>query len=643
MSEKLMWYIRRIQSMSTAEIIHRFHEAEKRKFDRICGSRLIPDAAPFSALPHIPGLRDNLEQWDVPASLLAEWEEETTRLRSGAFFLLGQQWPECSSAKRWHLDPITGKNWPTEQYCFKVNYRHNTGMGDVKLVWELNRLQHIQPVAALAFKRRDENLARECLTEIESWIDSNPPFNGVNWCSGIELALRAVSIIFVLSLVGEYATQEQSAKIRLVLEVHGRWIARYISAYSSANNHRTAEGLGLFIIGSTCQEFPLAEKWKKLGWQLLTETARLQILSDGTGAEQTVSYTAVVLEMLLLGLHIAKSNRTPVPSEYLNKIVLGGEYLRWFMDEGGELPHIGDNDNARVIGVYSLNETYIRSVLGCVASSTERDDLIPPGLTPHLRQAIFVHASGDAVGPLGVRIFPAGGYTVGRHLLNGRKILAAIDHGDLGYLSIAAHGHADALSVWLHIDDQPVLIDSGTYLYHSGGAWRSYFRSTAAHNTLCIEGESSSIISGSFNWSRKASARAVSFEETPDGWCVDTKHDGYMFRFGAMHYRTFTFGKGGLKISDRISGIQPRSVEISYLLHPELIVRQESDTILVDRKDEKLLKISSNSILSMQVFQTTDQGCGWFSPTFGIKMPAPRIVLSGKLSPNQIVETMISL
>ncbi|TIQ17227.1 heparinase II/III-family protein, partial [Mesorhizobium sp.] len=82
----------------------------------------------------------------------------------------------------------------------------------------------------------------------------------------------------------------------------------------------------------------------------------------------------------------------------------------------------------------------------------------------------------------------------------------------LGYLSIAAHGHADALSLTLCVDGEPVLVDPGTWLYGSGGVWRDWFRSTPAHNTLNIEGKSQSIIAGTFNWSHKAVAALVESE-----------------------------------------------------------------------------------------------------------------------------------
>ena len=90
---------------------------------------------------------------------------------------------------------------------------------------------------------------------------------------------------------------------------------------------------------------------------------------------------------------------------------------------------------------------------------------------------------------------------------DGLRVL--MDHGPLGYLSIAAHGNADAnaLSAW--IGDRPLFTDPGTYLYHSGGIWRDWFRGTPSHSTLNIAGADQSVISGPFNWSHKARAHLI--------------------------------------------------------------------------------------------------------------------------------------
>ena len=80
------------------------------------------------------------------------------------------------------------------------------------------------------------------------------------------------------------------------------------------------------------------------------------------------------------------------------------------------------------------------------------------------------------------------------------EIWCRCDGGPHGFLSIAAHAHADALSVEVRYGGVDILADPGTYCYHGEPAWRSYFRSTIAHNTVELGGRSQSSDGGPFMW-----------------------------------------------------------------------------------------------------------------------------------------------
>ena len=252
--ERLIWCYRRLRAMDGAEVAHRLGEAVKRRLSRLDragweafdrGDGTLPVLAPpgrYAIDTLAPDLLDTLR--------LA-----TRAARSGHVALLGQSWPPERGPARLHLDPATGNAWPRDVYCFDIDYRREQRLGDVKYVWEFNRLQFLQPVAALAAYDRDDGLADFCLDEIESWIDANPPFLGVNWASGIELALRVVSILVVLGLIGtERVRPALRRKIRACLAAHAYWLARYPSRHSSANNHLIAEAGALFLLGTLSPE-----------------------------------------------------------------------------------------------------------------------------------------------------------------------------------------------------------------------------------------------------------------------------------------------------------------------------------------------------------------------------------------------------
>ena len=96
---------------------------------------------------------------------------------------------------------------------------------------------------------------------------------------------------------------------------------------------------------------------------------------------------------------------------------------------------------------------------------------------------------------------------------DGEEIWCRCDAGPHGFLSIAAHAHADALAVEVRHDGMDVLADPGTYCYHGEPRWRSYFRSTLAHNTIEVAGPDQSTSGGPFLWTRHAQSTLMELEK----------------------------------------------------------------------------------------------------------------------------------
>jgi uncharacterized heparinase superfamily protein len=218
-----------------------------------------------------------------------------------------------------------------------------------------------------------------------------------------------------------------------------------------------------------------------------------------------------------------------------------------------------------------------------------------------------------------------------------------LDHGPLGYRSIAAHGHADANAIILAVDGVPVLIDPGTYMYHAHDDWRTWFRGTRAHNTVCVAGEDQSQIIGPFMWGRKAVARLEQAAHGPD-WSLTASHDGYRRRRGVDHQRTVSAASDGLVILDRLSPARPAMpVEVVFQFAPDLEVRQTRNGAQV-RSDSGWglsLQFDAPGAVALSAGGSRcDQG--WVSRSFGRKEPAPRLNWTGRL-PEQGLKTHIRL
>jgi uncharacterized heparinase superfamily protein len=631
--QTLSWYRNRVAAMSLPEIGYRIGEQLKRRISRALPSAPAADAATVGDLP---GLAGGLVALAGDSGLRADWREATARLRSGRVRRLGLEWPARGGATDWHLDPVSGGRWPADSFCFDVPYRRQTQLGDVKYVWELNRLQHLQPVAALAALEEDRSVAEACCAEIDGWIAANPPYRGVNWASGIELALRVVSLLVVKSLLEPKGLLSlDRGKLAATLAAHGYWLRRFPSRYSSANNHCVAEAGALFLLGALAPGLSGAGEWAASGRAILLAEAERQILEDGVGAEQSPTYTAFTLEWLLLCGVVAARLGNAFPARYWQRLASAGVHLRWITDAAGGQPRIGDDDEGRVFCSRTDERSYVSAVLGCLAATLGRADLAPPAPAMDLRTAFFGDAPSGAPAPTGVRRFAAGGYTIARTEHGGHEGLVVFDHGPLGFLSIAAHGHADALALWLHLDGRPVLVDAGTYLYHAGGCWRDHFRGTPAHNTLSIAGTDSSRIGGPFNWTAKAAAQVISFDGSAERWHVEAEHDGFVRDFGVRHRRRLErVAPDRLVVTDVLRGRGgPFEVEIGFLLHPAVSIAVDGGRAVVGDGKTALLAIDAETPLTPFVQRgETEPARGWYSPAFGEKVPARRLAYVGRMA-----------
>jgi uncharacterized heparinase superfamily protein len=439
--------------------------------------------------------------------------------------------------------------------------------------------------------------------------------------------------------------RDERQLVRRLIAAHGYWLHRFPSRFSSANNHLVAEALGLFVAGTLVPDLDDAEAWVRRGRSVLEAEALKQILEDGVGVEQSPTYQAFTMELLAFAVLLAKCTPNPLSSVVMDRLCLGATHLLWMLDCQGRAPAIGDDDEGRVIAQPPDHEPrYVASIVRVIAGLVGPLELGLPEHDPHLRDTLFSAPIGVRASPRGMRVFPTGGYTVIRDRIQNRQLHLVFDHGPLGYLSIAAHGHADALSVWLTLDNVPIFVDAGTYLYHPKTAIRQHLRGTNAHNTLILAGQSQSRSSGPFMWAHKATARLVRSSSWP-GWAVTGDHDGYERSFGVRHCRTLRKDQTGIFIFDTLNQAERKfPVLLQFLCHPDLTVRMTCDGVLIAQGDETLLKIVPPQHFHTEIIKGDHaSGRGWYSPRFGKIVPAPLVVFSGEITSHEIVTSLIIL
>ena len=156
---------------------------------------------------------------------------------------------------------------------------------------------------------------------------------------------------------------------------------------------------------------------------------------------------------------------------------------------------------------------------------------------------------------------------------DGAEIWCRCDAGPHGFLSIAAHAHADALSIEVRHGGTDILADPGTYCYNSHPRWRNYFRSTLGHNTLELDRQDQSTSGGPTMWTRHAHARLMDLQTAKDGRVVRwaAEHDGYEgLNPAARHRRTVALSSADhrIDIRDRVESPGRHRIRLAFHLGP---------------------------------------------------------------------------
>jgi hypothetical protein len=456
------------------------------------------------------------------------------RICRGEVELFGQSFHlDFTDSRVWIRDPITKRTWP-RRYWAAVNHRDGHKVGGAKWVWELNRHAHLVTLAQAFFLSNREEYAQEVRRQLISWIGTNSPYTGINWTSAAEVALRLVSWCWVTALLHNSRTFDPDLFRALNRAAYQQveYILQHPSIHSAANHHRIAEAAGLVLAGVTFPWFIESDRWIETGRAILIREARKQIYPDGVGAEQSVACLQFVLEIYMGVAAVLEQHEMSFPPETIERLTRACLFLQALADDDGTLPDIGDRDDGRA---FPLDEAGgpcpLPTLLNLAAVTLDRQDLLWP--TDGFDEAVF-WLTGNRTEPpkqqhpvpseSRSQAFTAGGY----YILRGPdRSVATFDCGPLGYLSTAAHGHADALSITLRAYGTPLLIDPGTYAYHEAPAWRSYFRGTRAHNTVTVDGVDQSLIGGPFLWTKHAQAHCHHWVSTEEYDFVDGSHNGY--------------------------------------------------------------------------------------------------------------------
>lgn len=554
----------------------------------------------------------------------------------------------------WNRDPKTGRTASLE-FGKTLDYRDSALVGDIKYLWEPNRHLHLVTLAQAYRLTADARYLRAIERQLDSWFEQCRYLHGPNWASSLELGIRLINWSITWQLLGglnsELFQGERGSAFRdrwlRVIYQHLHFIAGHYSRFSSANNHLIGEAAGVYIGAVTWPFWPQARRWRTQARRELTREALLQNARDGVNREQAIAYQQFVADFLLFAALAGRHNGDEFPREYWERLQAMIGFVASVIDVGGHVPMIGDADDGYVVTLSpAAGFCPYRSLLATGAALFGRGDYKAKAgdfddksrwLLGRAGVEAFERVSSappvDAVG----RAFPEGGYYIlGCDFDTPDEVRIVADAGALGYQRIAAHGHADALSFTLSFAGREFLIDPGTYAYHTEREWRNYFRGTAAHNTVRVDGEDQSVNGGNFLWLHHAQARCVLWRQAPDQDRFVGVHDGYRrLADPVTHERELIFDKTRkrLQVIDSLRCQSRHQVELCWHFAEDVTVRVSTDGPVIAAKDGYAIRLHPpRPDMSAKLYRgASDPPWGWVSRRFGVKQAASTVVWTGTI------------
>ena len=657
MLANLTWKLNRLRAMGAPEVAHRVRDAVRQRLQaRGIGLASVPPPAslerfgqPWLGLP------------SDPAPHLAAAE----RILAGRFDVFALRDVELGFPPEWNRDPKTGTLAPVT-FGKTLNYRDEAVVGDIKCLWEPNRHLMISDLA-MAYRLSGElKYAQGVQTLLESWWLQCPYSLGANWSSALELALRLVSWSHAWQLLGGtdsvlfQGADGQAFLQRWLASIyqHCHFIAGHFSRHSSANNHLFGELTGLHVAALTWPCWPESAAWLAQTERELEQQALLQNGPDGVNREQAIYYQHTVADEMLLCLLAGRANRRPRSAAFLQRLVTMLEFIAAMMNVAGELPMIGDADDAQLANWdKSPGANVYRALLASGAALFGRSDF-------KLKAGRFDDKSAWLLGEAGrlayhalpsvaattlPRSFADGGYYIlGARFDTPTEVRLIADAGPLGYLGIAAHGHADALALSLSVAGQAVLVDPGTYAYHTQQQWRDYFRGTSAHNTLRIDGQDQSVSGGNFLWLRKAKAQCLAWRDDAAGQFCSASHDGYLaLPDPVLHRRevSVTPDAARIVVDDVLECKGTHEVELFWHIDPQCQVTLAGNVLHI-RGEAFSLEMHLPDVpgATMALVRGGEQPVlGWISHRFDEKQAAPTLAWRARLDGGARLRTTLHL
>ncbi len=550
------------------------------------------------------------------------------------FNLLGSGLVDLGPNIDWCTDFKSGKTWDKRDFRLQklVNLNDDS---DVKIPWELSRCNHFLPMALVCLLENDESYLIEFENQVISWSEQNEYLQTVNWSCPMDTAIRCLNWLLAYQLLSSRHQFGKDFISLLTIELYkgGKSIFENLEKTGDGHNtnHYLTNLLGLLYLGELFNDAARPNIWREFAISEFEKEMTSQVSSDGLDYESSLPYHGLVTEIFLLAQMLSARSDFAFSSNFeltLSKMLAN---LCRFSGADGLVENFGDNDDGRILKLFSRPARDFRDVIDVGMTVMSSRDFPPVAATPErivMANRPSNSLQSDVAAWQSIHL-PESGLCQ----LRSSDLVVNFFANQVGTAGLGNHKHNDLLSLTLAYKGAPILVDPGTFVYSVDENLRNQFRSTRSHNTVMVDDcEQNRMVNGLLFLLRSdGTPRILDWHSTAMNDLVIAEHDCYgRLDEPVTHRRSLYLSKSNqiLLIRDELLGAGVHKLEFNFHINRMKLETLENHLVQMLPTDSPTGLLFANCDASSR-FQVDS---GWVSPSYGVRYPS--IVLSQKQTSN---------
>lgn len=510
------------------------------------------------------------------------------------------------------IDPLASTTFDPVIYYKDVTITpgQNNFVKDIKVPWELSRLQHFFVFGYAYQQSKNECYANAFVDHYNDWLTHNSFMLGTNWSCPMDVGIRAVNLVWALFFFKECKSLSSDflEKITTNLYDHFFYLENNWEMYDDlrSSNHYLSDLIGYFYLCYFFYDLPGISKKAEWCYQELLIEFEKQIFPDGTDYEGSTTYHLLIAEIFYHFYRLGITMGFVFNEKFLSKLSAMFSYIDWCTPNEGKMITIGDNDSGKLL-YYGIDKELIKSL-----KKPKINDWM------HFKNFGISIIKTDAIH-----------YSLRHHVYQDRQP--------------TGHFHNDFGSITLAIQGTDIFVDPGSYLYTPSAQWRNKFRSVEAHSTFFLK-DCEPLDFGDLFFDHGIPEQKFLEEwvDKNDSMIVHTDHSLYKEKYGLIPSRTVVYDREirSLKITDiwkADHGFKSPLVGCwNFTLNPDIRCHKVQDFFLFESPEDKALATFQSNIN----FELKD--C-YVSLAYGTKVASKQLQASVDIKHNVAVVTIVTL